>query len=370
MKKILEGSRAIAETIRRIGPAVISAYPITPQTHIVEDLAKFKADGADYEYLLAESEFSAASIIQGASLRGVRVYSATCSQGLLLMTEVLYNIAGMRLPIVMTVANRAVSAPLNIWNDQQDSMVVRDAGWIMLYAETIEEACDLHIQAYKIAESCGLPAMINVDGFILTHTFEPVDILDERKIKKYLGPFKPKARLDPAEPQSLGCFAMPSDYMQIRQELHEMLIGAKKQIKKANQEFKKIFKRGGEPFIETYNLSKAKIVLVTMGSIIGTIKEVCDEMKNIGIVKIKCFRPFPNEEMRRVLKNKKYIAVVEKCISLGSEGILAADMRRINPQGLVNSFIIGLGGRDVTRKNIKEIIKKAIKWQPKATFIY
>ncbi len=213
MRQILEGSRAIALTIKNIKPGVISAYPITPQTHIVEDLAQFKANGeADYEYVRAESEFAAASIVEGASATGVRVYTATSSQGLLLMNEVIYNIAGMRLPVVLTCANRAVSAPINIWNDQQDAMSVRDAGWIMLFAENAQEAVIQHVLAYKIAEKLKLPVMVNVDGYVLTHTYEPVIIPTASQIRKFLPDYKPALGeyLDPKKPITFGAFAAPS----------------------------------------------------------------------------------------------------------------------------------------------------------------
>ncbi len=238
-KQILEGSRAIALTINNIKPAVISAYPITPQTHIVEDLAKFKADGqADYEYILAESEFAAASIVEGASATGVRTYTATSSQGLLLMAEVIFNIAGMRLPVVLTCANRGVSAPITIWNDHQDAMTIRDAGWIMLFAENHQEAVDQHIMAYKIAEQLQLPVMVNVDGFVLTHTYDSVVIPDTKQIKKYLPDYKPKKGqfLDPANPVTMGAFASPAYYQEIRQDLHDDLIAS---VDVINREFEK-----------------------------------------------------------------------------------------------------------------------------------
>ncbi|PIP17707.1 MAG: pyruvate ferredoxin oxidoreductase, partial [Parcubacteria group bacterium CG23_combo_of_CG06-09_8_20_14_all_35_9] len=285
MRKILEGSRAVAETIKLCKPQVVSAYPITPQTHIVEDLAQFKADGeAQYEYVRAESEFAAASIVEGASARGVRVYTATSSQGLLLMTEVLFNIAGMRLPVVMTCANRAVSAPISIWNDYQDAMTVRDSGWIMLFAENNQEVVDMHIQAYKIAEKVSLPVMVNMDGFVLTHTFEPVDIPDEKLIDKFLGEYKPKKGqfLDPKNPVTLGALATPKHYMEIREDLHNELATSEKIIKKVSQEFKKTFGRNTGGVIETYKIGDAKVILVGMGSIIGTLREVVDELRKKG----------------------------------------------------------------------------------------
>ncbi len=237
--QILEGSRAIALTIKNIEPAVVSAYPITPQTHIVEDLAKFKADGqASYEFINAESEFAAASIIAGASAAGVRVYSATSSQGLLLMTEVLFNIAGLRLPVVITCANRAVSAPINIWNDQQDAMTIRDAGWIMLFAENHQETVEQHIMAYRLAERLKIPVMVNVDGFTITHTYEPVEIPTAQQIKKYLPDYRPAPGqyLDPDSPATLGYLATPTHYMEIRQQLHNDLVASLKII---NDEFKR-----------------------------------------------------------------------------------------------------------------------------------
>ncbi|MFA7702532.1 MAG: pyruvate ferredoxin oxidoreductase, partial [Patescibacteria group bacterium] len=231
--QILEGSHAIALTIKNIAPAVISAYPITPQTHIVEDLAKFKADGeANYEYVRAESEFAAASIVLGASATGVRTYSATSSQGLLLMTEVIFNIAGLRLPIVMTCANRSVSAPINIWNDHQDVMIIRDSGWILLFAENHQEAISQHIMAYKIAETTKLPVMVNVDGYLITHSYEPAWIPEAKAIQKYLGQYRPtpKTYLDPNDPVTIGSFVAPNNYMEIRQELHEDLVSSQKII--------------------------------------------------------------------------------------------------------------------------------------------
>lgn len=211
-RELLEGSRAIALTIKNICPNVISAYPITPQTHIVEDLAQIKADGeASFEYLRAESEFAAASIVLGASATGARVYSATSSQGLLLMAEVLYNISGMRLPVVMTCANRAISAPISIWNDHSDVMSIKDCGFIQLFAADSQEAVNQHILAYKIAEKTNLPVMVNMDGFILTHSYEPVIIPSKKSIKKFLPDYKPESGtyLDTKNPKTFGAFFAP-----------------------------------------------------------------------------------------------------------------------------------------------------------------
>jgi pyruvate ferredoxin oxidoreductase alpha subunit len=393
-RQILEGSRAIALTVKNIKPAVISAYPITPQTHIVEDLAKFKADGeADYEYVRAESEFAAASIVLGASATGVRVYTATSSQGLLLMNEVIYNIAGMRLPIVMTLANRGVSAPITIWNDHQDAMSIRDAGWIMLFAENAQEAVTQHILAYKLAEELKLPVIVNVDGFVLTHTYEPVTIPTTAQIKKFLPDFKPKKGefLDPASPATFGAFAAPAFYQEIRQDLQKDLLGSKEPIIKEYNLYNmligkqlainsKISARGGSAsggknqkskiidhaLYEYYGPKNPKTILVAMGSVAGTIKDAVDEankksfsfLDGVGILKLRVFRPFPAEELRTILGKAKNVGVIEKAISLGQAGPLALEIRAALAGGKtsVKSFVTGLGGRDITGETIKKII--------------
>ncbi|MFA6027893.1 MAG: transketolase C-terminal domain-containing protein [Patescibacteria group bacterium] len=382
MRQIMEGSHAVAQTIKLIKPKVVSAYPITPQTHIVEALADYKAKGdVDYEYVLAESEFAAASIVEGACLRGVRTYTATSSQGLLLMAEVLFNIAGMRLPMVMTVANRALSGPINIWNDQQDAVTVRDSGWLMLYAEDNQEAADMHVEAYKLAESLNLPVMVNMDGYVLTHTFEPVEIPDSKLIKKFLPEYKPKqgTYLDVKNPRTFGAFATPETYMNIREDLFNQVAEAKSAIKKTHQDFKKIFKRGnGDGVVDTYQIKDAEIVLVSFGSVLGTIKDVVDEQRKkgvkVGVLKVRCFRPFPALEIVNNLKKAKYIGVVEKCLSIGNEGILANEIKAAaydaKLKGKISSFIVGLGGRDVTKNNILEIISAAKKGNKKINFVY
>ncbi len=391
-KQILEGSQAVSNTINNIKPAVISAYPITPQTHIVEDLAKLKADGkASYEYVRAESEFAAASIVTGASATGVRTYTATSSQGILLMTEVLYNIAGMRLPIVLTCANRGVSAPITIWNDHQDAMSVRDSGWIMLFAENHQEAVEQHIMAYKIAEQVKIPVMVNIDGFVLTHSYEPVVIPSAAEIKKYLPAYKPEKGeyLDTQNPSTFGAFAPPHSYMEIRQELYDDLQDSLETIKKEYEVFKKVLGEAAKPdehqskinngLIEYYGPKNPKILLVAMGSVVGTIKDVVDEKLkefrmagSVGVLKIKTFRPFPAEEVLKIVRKVKYVAVLEKAVSLGSEGPLTMEVKSA-VQGKtivkVQNFVIGLGGRDVTKDMIKNIVTKVKKKSSKIEFI-
>ena len=393
-QQMLEGSRAIALTVKNIKPAVVSAYPITPQTHIVEDLAKFKADGqADYEYVRAESEFAAASIVLGASATGVRAYSATSSQGLLLMAEVIYNIAGMRLPVVMTCANRAISAPINIWNDQQDVMAVRDAGWILLFAENHQETINQHIMAFKLAEQLKLPVMVNVDGYIMTHTYEPVIIPSVEQIKKYLPDYKPEPGqfLNPTNPVTLGALATPTHYMEIRQELHDDLTASLKTIDQEYKKFNKILNlptplsKGGiggldNGLLEYIGPKNPDTILIAMGSVIGTIRETignCPPYKGgikggLGILKIKTYRPFPAEQILKIIKPVKNIAVIDKSISLGQIGALASDIKAAaqgNANANISSFVVGLGGRDITKEMIKKIIKQASKKSDKAQFI-
>jgi len=394
MKQILEGSRAIALTINNIKPAVVSAYPITPQTHIVEDLAKFKADGeADYEYIRAESEFAAASIVEGASATGVRVYTATSSQGLLLMAEVIFNIAGMRLPVVLTCANRGVSAPITIWNDHQDAITVRDAGWIMLFAENHQEAVDQHIMAYKIAEQLQLPVMVNIDGFVLTHTYDSVVIPDAKQIKKYLPYYKPKkgTYLDPANPITMGAFASPAYYQEIRQELHDDLIASQDLVNQEFIKYNEIIKTQKHKntktqidngLIEYYGPKNPKIILVAMGSVVGTIKDAADEynkvglpavaLAKVGVLKIKTYRPFPTDEILKIIQKAKYVAVLDKAITLGQIGPLASDIKAVaqgKVKAKIQSFIVGLGGRDVTGEMIGRIIKEVKKGSDGVRFI-
>jgi len=363
---IYEGSHAIALTIKNIAPDVVSAYPITPQTHIVEDLAKIKANGeADYEYVRAESEFAAASIVLGASATGARVYSATSSQGLLLMTEVVYNIAGLRLPVVMTCANRSVSAPINIWNDHSDVMSIRDAGWIQLFAADNQEAVEQHVLAYKLAEQLSLPVMVNVDGYILTHSFEPVTIPSGELIKKYLPPYQPEIEtfLDPEHPVTLGAFFTPASYMETREKLHADLRDSLKIITKEYRLLQKTLnnKISDDGLVEYYGPTNPSTILVALGSVIGTMREVIKTQKNVGILKIKVFRPFPDAAIQKIIGRAKNVAVVEKAISLGQGGPLYTDLKAALDNRKLNlkNYIVGLGGRDVTAKIIKDIIKDA-----------
>lgn len=368
MLKQIEGSHAVAHVVAQCRPNVISAYPITPQTHIVEGLADIVGAGQlDAEFVNVESEFSAASVVLGASAAGARAYTATSSQGLLLMSEVIYCIAGMRLPIVMTCANRAISAPLSIWNDQQDSMAVRDAGWIQLHAEDNQEASDLHVQAFKIAERTFLPVMVCMDGFILTHAYEPVDLPEQKEVDDFLPTFKPRHIVDPRWPRGIGLFADPRFYMETRYILHRALEKSEETIKEVSSEFAKAFGRESGGFIKTYKLEEADVVVVSMGSVVGTIKELIDELeeegKKVGLLQICSYRPFPRHEVYRALKDKMNIVVLEKCISLGRGGILASDIRWSFPRAEkkdrdISSFVAGLGGRNISIDDLRYMVEK------------
>ncbi len=368
MKQFIEGSHAIAEIVKRCRPGVISAYPITPQTHIVEDLAQMVADKEmNAQFVNVESEHSAASVVLGAEATGVRSYTATSSQGLLLMAEVVFNIAGMRLPVVMTTANRAISAPINIWNDQQDVMAVRDSGWVLLFAESNQEAVDLHVQAYRLAEdpSVMLPVMVNMDGFILTHGMEVVDMPTQEEVDKFLPPYKTTYKLDVDNPLTMGFLADPDYYMEIRymvQQTHQELLEI---IPKVAADFKKVFKRGeGNGLIEGYKLDDAEQVFVAMGSVCGSIRDVVDDLrakgKKAGLLKVISFRPFPTAAIGAALSKAHEVAVVDKSISLGAFGPLYTDLRGAVPSlnAKVSGFVLGLGGRDITKKSIMEVYER------------
>ncbi|HPE64174.1 MAG TPA: pyruvate synthase subunit PorA [Methanothrix sp.] len=372
MRKVVEGSYAIADAVRCCSPDVVSVYPITPQTHIVEHLSEFVADGKlDCEYINVDSEFSSLSSLIGASAAGARTYTSTTSQGLALMFEVLYNVSGMRLPIVMTTVNRALSAPLSIWNDQQDALGARDSGWIQIYAENVQEAIDLTPQLYKISEDPKIltPSMSCMDGFILTHVYEPVDFLDEEKVKEFLPPFRPEYVLDPKNPKTFGAFADPSWFTEFKYLQFQAMERAKKKITEVSKEFEEIFGRGYGGLIDTYATEDAEVVLVTMGSIVGTIKEAIDELRRegvkVGLVKIRSYRPFPTEDLKVALKDANVIAVIEKDVSMGYESALLTDLKGAFYNSSIRTpiigFAVGLGGRDIGIKHIRTMVEKASK---------
>lgn len=371
MREFLEGSRAVAEIIKLCKPGVISAYPITPQTHIVEELAQRVADGElNAQFVNVESEHSAASVVLGAVATGVRAFTATSSQGLLYMAEVLFNISGLRLPLVMTCANRAISAPINIWNDEQDSVSLRDSGWIQLYAENIQEAADLHLVGYRLSEdkSIMLPVMVCMDGFILTHGMETVDIPRQEEVDKFLPAYKPLYKLDPAEPLTFGLLADPDYYLETRFAIQETFKDVLKMLPKLNEEFKNHFGRDyKDGLVEEYFTRDAEKVIVAMGSVCGTIKEVVDAQrakgKKVGLLKLISYRPFPYAKVYDALKDVPRVAVLDKAVSLGAYAPLAIEVKatfsgKKKAPKVISSFVAGLGGRDITLESVKEIFSK------------
>ena len=366
MRKFLEGSHAVAEAVKRCKPGVISAYPITPQTHIVERIANFVANGElNAQFINVESEHSAASVVLGAEACGVRAFTATSSQGLILMSEVLFNIAGLRLPLVLVCANRALSAPINIWNDHQDAVALRDSGWIMVFAENNQEVHDFIYQAYKVGENpkVMLPVMVNMDGYILTHGMEPVDIPDQALVDKFLPPYTPPYKLDVDNPLSLGLLGDPTVYLETRYALQKTLEEIKDLIPKVGEEFKQLFGRKGLNFVESYKVEDADSVILAMGSVCGTVKDFVDkkreEGEKIGLLRIIVYRPFPKKIIYELLKEKERLFVLEKAISLGMEGPLYTEVKSLfnKPSPKICGFIAGLGGRDITFNTLEEMLK-------------
>jgi len=284
MLKQIEGSRAVAEAVALCRPEVICAYPISPQTHIVEGLGEMVKGGEleGCEFINVESEFAAMSVAIGASAAGARAYTATASQGLLYMAEAVFNASGLGLPIVMTVANRAIGAPINIWNDHTDAMSQRDCGWIQLFAEDNQEALDLHIQAFRLGEELSLPVMVCMDGFILTHAYERVDVPTQEQVDAWLPAFEPRQVLDPAEPVSIGAMVGPEAFMEVRYLAHAKQMRALELIPGWAEEFRTAFGRESGGLLRSYRTEDADTVVVALGSVLGTIKDTVDEMRRDG----------------------------------------------------------------------------------------
>jgi len=369
MLKQCEGSHAVAEAVALCRPEVICAYPISPQTHIVEGLGEMVKAGTltRCEFVNVESEFAAMSVAIGASAAGARSYTATASQGLLFMVEAVYNAAGLGLPIVMTVANRAIGAPINIWNDHSDSMSQRDCGWIQLFAETNQEAADLHIQAFRLGEELSLPVMVCMDGFILTHAYERVDIPTQAQVDAYLPPFVPRQSLDPSDPISIGAMVGPEAFTEVRYLAHAKQMQALELIPRDAAEFKKIFGRDSGGLVKPYRHEDAETIVVALGSVLGTIKDTVDEMRDdghkIGVLGITAFRPFPLAAVREVLQNAKRVVVLEKSLAVGIGGIVSTNVRMalsgLHLHGY--SVIAGLGGRAITKASLHKLFRSAEK---------
>ena len=367
MLKQIEGSRAVAEAVALCRPEVICAYPISPQTHIVEALGEMVKDGSlqPCEFINVESEFSAMSVAIGASAAGARSYTATASQGLLFMAEAVFNASGLGLPIVMTVANRAIGAPINIWNDHSDSLSMRDCGWLQLFAETNQEALDLHIQAFRLAEELSLPIMVCMDGFILTHAYERVDMPTQAQVDAYLPKYEPRQVLDPNDPVSMGAMVGPEAFMEVRYLAHAKQMQALELLPGYAAEFKAVFGRESGGLLHSYRLDGAETVIIAMGSVLGTIKDTVDELREgghaIGVLGITCFRPFPMAAVASALAHCKRFVVLEKSLAVGVGGILAVNVRMaVTGMGLLGYTVIaGLGGRAITKRSLRAMLLQA-----------
>ena len=363
-----EGSQAVAEAVALCRPEVICAYPISPQTHIVEGLGEMVKSGAlgNCEFINVESEFAAMSVAIGASATGARAYTATASQGLLFMAEAVFNASGLGLPIVMTVANRAIGAPINIWNDHTDAMSQRDCGWIQLFAEDNQEALDLHIQAFRLGEELSLPVMVCMDGFILTHAYERVDIPSQAQVDAYLPPYEPRQILDPAEPVSIGAMVGPEAFMEVRYLAHAKQMQALELIPGYAEEFRSVFGRGSGGLLHSYRAEDADTLVVALGSVLGTIKDTVDEMRangtKIGVIGITCFRPWPLAAVRAALAGAQRVVVLEKSLAVGLGGIVSSNVRTslAAPATPVYTVIAGLGGRNITRASLHKVFAEAI----------
>jgi pyruvate ferredoxin oxidoreductase alpha subunit len=367
MLKQIEGSQAVAQAVALCRPEVICAYPISPQTHIVEGLGEIVKSGEleRCEFVNVESEFAAMSVAIGASAAGARAYTATASQGLLFMAEALFNASGLGLPIVMTVANRAIGAPINIWNDHTDSMSQRDCGWIQLFAETNQEALDLHILAFRLAEELSLPVMVCMDGFILTHAVERVDMPTQEQVDAFLPPFEPRQVLDPAEPVSIGAMVGPEAFTEVRYLAHVKQMQALELIPAWAHQFKGAFGREAGGLVRGYRLEDADTVIVALGSVLGTLKDTVDELRekgrNVGVLGICCFRPWPHDAVRGALTGVKHVVVLEKSLAVGVGGIVSTNVRTaLAGRGVaVQTVIAGLGGRPITKASLAKMIEAA-----------
>jgi pyruvate ferredoxin oxidoreductase alpha subunit len=367
MPRQIEGSRAVAEAVAACRPEVIAAYPISPQTHIVEGLSQLVKTGelAPCEFINVESEFAAMSVCIGASAAGARTYTATASQGLLFMVEAVYNASGLGLPIVMTVANRAIGSPINIWNDHSDSMSQRDSGWIQLYAETNQEAADLHVQAFRLAEELSLPVMVCMDGFILTHAVEEVELPTQAQVDAFLPPFAPRQVLDPDDPMTIGAMVGPEAFMEVKYLMHAKQMQALDAVPAIAAEFEATFGRASGGLLRTYRTEDAETVVLALGSVLGTIEDVIDERRaqgeRIGAVGLKCFRPYPLEEVRAALGHAQRVVVLEKAFAVGAGGIVGQNVR-LALSGLptrVYDVVAGLGGRPITKASLHAMLADA-----------
>ncbi|MFH1072985.1 MAG: 2-oxoacid:acceptor oxidoreductase family protein [Nanoarchaeota archaeon] len=360
LTRLVNGSRAMAEAVKLARVDCVSAFPITPQTIIVETLSEMQSNGEfKGEFINVESEHSAPSVLIGASLKGYRTFTASASQGIMLMSEVLYNVAGMRIPIVMGVSNRSVSAPINIHNDQQDSISQRDSGWIQLYVPNNQAALDYTLFAFKIAEEARVPCMVCMDGFTLSHLIEPVTFPTQEQVDHFLPGFKPENTLDPADPKTFGFAMLQEHYMTTRRQLHMALKDSEAIICRTARRWENIFNRKSPCLFDTHKTEKADIILVSMGSVGELVREVIEGYKGsipIGHLDLHAYRPFPSAELRNRLEDAKVIGVIDRDISLGHFGALFTDLSAIMDAQHMQNYIVGLGGKNVGPQQIEYII--------------
>ncbi|MBU4194809.1 MAG: pyruvate ferredoxin oxidoreductase [Actinobacteria bacterium] len=366
----LEASLAVSEAVKMARADAVAAYPITPQTHIVEELSQMVADGdLDADFMVVESEHTAMSACCGASAVGARTFTATGGPGLALMHEMLYIASGLRLPIVMAIVNRAYSSPISIWGDHSDVMAQRDAGWIQFFAETGQEVFDLTIQAFKIAEDKRvlLPAAVNLDGFTLSHVIEPFDMPDQEEIDAFLPAYEPQVILDPDKPVTMGAVGFPEIYTEIKKQQNEALLGAYEVILEVWEGFEKAFGRAYHP-VESYRTDDAEILISIAGSTACTARVAVDNMrdqgKKVGLVRTRLWRPYPFEETRAAVKGAKAVAVMDRCLSFGGPGgPICSELRSalypLPEKPVVNSYIVGLGGRDITLQDFYTVVEDA-----------
>jgi len=375
-----EVSIAIAEAVAQCKVDVISAYPITPQTHIVEHLAELVNNGElDAEYIPVESEHAAMSACIGASATSARTFTSTSSQGLLLMYENLFIASALRLPIVMVIVNRSISAPISIWNDHSDVMTMRDSGWITTFAENGQEAVDLIYHAYRVAEKALLPVALNIDGFTLSHVIEPIELLDQELVDKYVPPLRMKYKLDPKNPITMGAIGVPEIYTEAKKAQDEALKASYRIIVNAWKEFEKLTGRRYQP-VETYQMEDAEVALLIMGSLAETAMNAVDLLrkkgKKAGLIRLRLWRPFPLKDFLKAIGKIKALGVIDRAVSHGSTGgpvgiEVRSALYQSNKRPKVINFIAGLGQRDVTVEDFIELFERtyeAINKKPKFSY--
>lgn len=371
IKQFLSGDEAIAVAVKLAKPHVIAAYPITPQTIVVERLSDYVEDGSlKCEYLHVESEHSAMAASMGASAVGARTFTATSSQGLLYMCECLHYASGSRFPIVMMNANRSTAAPWNIYGDQRDSLSQLESGWIQYYVEDAQEALDTIIQAYRLAEDAEvmLPVMINLDGFVLTHTYEVVEIPEQAQVDEFIPHQLFPNRMDLENPKSTCMTAGPAWNTEFRYQQHVATMQSAKKIRDIDKEFGEKFGRSYGGLLEGYCCEDATVILLTLGSVVGTARVVVDQLRGkgfkVGLAKLRCIRPFPTEELACVVAKAKVVGVLEKDISFGYEGAVFSDVRSalagVDHMPQAYNFIAGLGGRNISKEDIMAMFMKLL----------